>query len=156
MNVMGVRRNPSVPSPFLDDMFGSDQLMDVLPLADFVVLTAPLTNETRGIIGEPELRAMKPTALIFNIGRGGTIKESALLQALKLGWISGAGLDVFENEPLPADSPFWKMENVIITSHYSGMTPSYTERALAIFIENLRSYLAEEPLFNVVDKKLGY
>lgn len=156
MHVMGVRRNPSVPSSFVEDMYGPDQLIDVLPLADFVVLTAPLTNETRGIIGEPELRAMKPTALIFNIGRGGTIQESALLQALKLGWISGAGLDVFENEPLPADSPFWKMENVIITPHYSGMTPSYTERALAIFMDNLRNYLAGEPLFNVVDKKLGY
>lgn len=156
IHVIGVRRNPSVPSPFVEEMFSPDQLEDVLPLADFVVLTAPLTNETKGIIGEPELRAMKPTALIFNIGRGGTIQESALLQALELGWISGAGLDVFENEPLPADSPFWKMENVIITPHYSGMTPSYTERALAIFMDNLRNYLAGEPLFNVVDKKLGY
>ena len=108
------------------------------------------------MIGERELRLMKPTAHIVNIGRGGTIDEPALIRALAEGWIAGAGLDVFEKEPLPPDSPLWGMENVIITAHYAGATPHYNERALAIFLDNLRRYKAGEPLRNVVDKGLGY
>jgi phosphoglycerate dehydrogenase-like enzyme len=99
---------------------------------------------------------MKPTAYIVNIGRGGIIDEGALVKALQEGWIAGAGLDVFEEEPLPEDSPLWKQENVIITPHYAGATPHYDERAMAIFLDNLRRYKAGEPLRNVVDKKLGY
>ncbi|MGC8782588.1 MAG: NAD(P)-dependent oxidoreductase, partial [Anaerolineae bacterium] len=135
---------------------GPDRLLEVLPLADLVVLTIPLTPETSHLIGERELRAMKPTAYIFNIGRGGTMDEAALIRALREGWIAGAGLDVFEKEPLPADSPLWQMENVIITAHYAGATPHYNERAMAIFLDNLRRYRAGEPLRNVVDKTLGY
>jgi phosphoglycerate dehydrogenase-like enzyme len=108
------------------------------------------------MIGERELRAMKPTAYVVNIGRGGTIQESVLIRALQEGWIAGAGLDVFETEPLPEDSPLWAMDNVIITSHYAGLTPRYHERAMAIFLDNLQRYRAGEPLRNVVDKKLGY
>jgi phosphoglycerate dehydrogenase-like enzyme len=137
-------------------MVGPEQLLDLLPEADFVVLTVPLTHETGGMIGERELRAMKPTAYIVNIGRGGTIQESALVRALQEGWIAGAGLDVFEVEPLPADSPLWSMENVIITPHYAGATPAYNERALEILLDNLRRYRAGEPLRNVVDKMAGY
>lgn len=108
------------------------------------------------MIGEEELRAMKPSAYIINIGRGGTIQEASLLQALEEGWIGGAGLDVFEQEPLPEDSPFWGLENLIITSHYSGLTPHYAERGLAIFIDNLKRYQSGRPLRNVVAKDLGY
>ena len=108
------------------------------------------------MIGERELRAMKPTAYIVNIGRGGIIDEDALIQALQEGWTAGAGLDVFEEEPLPEDSPLWGLENVIVTAHYAGITPYYDERAMAIFLDNLRRYKAGEPLRNVVDKKLGY
>ncbi len=156
MRVWGVRRNPTVNAPGVEAMFGPDQLLDLLPEADFVVLTVPLTRETRGMIGERELHAMKPTAYIVNIGRGGTIREDALIQALREGWIAGAGLDVFEVEPLPDDSPLWRMDNVIITSHYAGLTPHYHERAMAIFLDNLRRYRAGEPLRNVVDKGVGY
>jgi phosphoglycerate dehydrogenase-like enzyme len=156
LRVLGVRRNPTVQALGVESMFAPAQLSAVLPQADFVVLTIPLTEETKGIIGEPELRAMKPTAFIFNIGRGGTIQETALLQALQGGWIAGAGLDVFETEPLPESSPFWGMENVILTAHYSGMTPHYTERGISIFMDNLRRYQAGDPLHNVVDKQLGY
>jgi phosphoglycerate dehydrogenase-like enzyme len=99
---------------------------------------------------------MKPTAYIVNIGRGGTIQERVLIRALEEKWIAGAGLDVFETEPLPDDSPLWAMENVIITSHYAGLTPRYHERAMEIFLDNLRRYQAGVPLRNVVDKKLGY
>lgn len=156
MRVLGVRRNPLSPSVGVESMFGPEQLIEVLPQADFVVLTIPLTPETRGMIGEPELKSMKESAYVINIGRGGTIREAHLLRALQEGWIAGAGLDVFETEPLPSDSPFWELDNVIITSHHSGQTPHYSERGLAIFIDNLRRYQAGEPLKNVVDKKLGY
>jgi phosphoglycerate dehydrogenase-like enzyme len=108
------------------------------------------------MIGKAELRAMRTTAYVVNIGRGGTIQEPALIQALQEGWIAGAGLDVFETEPLPSNSPLWDLENVIVTSHYAGLTPRYDERALEIFVDNLRRYRAGEPLRNVVDKTLGY
>jgi phosphoglycerate dehydrogenase-like enzyme len=109
-----------------------------------------------GAIGERELRAMKPSAYLVNIGRGGTIQEAALIRALREGWIAGAGLDVFEQEPLPDSSPLWEMDNVIITAHYAGMTPEYDERAMAIFLDNLRRYRSGEPLRNLVDKAAGY
>jgi phosphoglycerate dehydrogenase-like enzyme len=99
---------------------------------------------------------MKRTAYLVNIGRGGTIEERALIRALQQGWIAGAGLDVFETEPLPEDSPLWEMHNVIITSHYAGRTPHYEERAMAIFMENLERYRAGKPLRNVVDPVLAY
>jgi phosphoglycerate dehydrogenase-like enzyme len=156
MRVLGVRRNPEVSVPGVEAMFGPDQLLDLLPQADFVVLIVPLTRETRGMIGERELRAMKSTAYIINVGRGGIVDERTLIQALQEGRIAGAGLDVFETEPLPEDSPLWAMDNVIITSHYAGITPHYDERAMEIFLDNLRRYRAGEPLRNVVDKELGY
>lgn len=156
MRVLGVRRNPEREINGVEAMFAPDQLLELLPEADFVVLTIPLTQETKGMIGEPELRAMKSNAYILNIGRGGTIQEKVLVRALQKGWIAGAGLDVFEKEPLPEDSPLWDMDNVIITAHYSGSTPHYNERAMRIFTDNLRRYMAGEPLKNVVDKKLGY
>lgn len=156
MRVLGMRRDPTIGLPGVEAMFGSDRLLDVLPRADVVVVTAPLTHETQGMIGEEELRAMKPTAYLINIGRGGIIDESALIRALEEEWIAGAGLDVFEEEPLPEDSPLWGLENVIITAHYAGVTPHYDERAMAIFLDNLRRYRTGEPLRNVVDKKLGY
>jgi phosphoglycerate dehydrogenase-like enzyme len=99
---------------------------------------------------------MKSTAYLVNVGRGGTVDETALAQALREGWIAGAGLDVFETEPLPEDSPLWGVDRMIITSHYAGVTPHYNERALEVFLDNLDRYQAGEPLRNVVDKQLGY
>ncbi|MCX6050452.1 MAG: D-2-hydroxyacid dehydrogenase [Chloroflexi bacterium] len=156
MRVLGVRRDPSASVPGVEAMCSTDQLLEVLPQADFVVLTVPVTPETKSMMGETELRTMKTSAYIVNIGRGGTIDEAALIRALQEKWIAGAGLDVFANEPLPADSPLWAMENVIVTSHYAGNTPKYDERAMAIFLDNLQHYMAGEPLRNVVDKRLGY
>ncbi|MBX3002194.1 MAG: D-2-hydroxyacid dehydrogenase [Caldilineaceae bacterium] len=156
MRVIGVRRDPSVSAPGVERMVGNDQLLVVLPEADFVVVTVPLTHETERMIGERELRAMKPGAYIVNIGRGKIIDQDALIRALREGWIAGAGLDVTDPEPLPADSPLWAMENVIITAHYSGLTPYYDERALEIFLDNLKRYRAGEEMRNVVDKGLGY
>jgi phosphoglycerate dehydrogenase-like enzyme len=156
MRVLGVRRDPTLKPPGVAEMLGPDRLHEALPQADFVVLTVPLTPATGRMIGEAELRLMKPSAYLVNIGRGKTVDETALARALREKWIAGAGLDVFETEPLPADSPLWDMENVIITAHYSGLTPRYTERAMGIFLDNLRRYVAGAPLRNVVDRRLGY
>ncbi|MCP4538766.1 MAG: D-2-hydroxyacid dehydrogenase [Chloroflexi bacterium] len=156
MRVLGVRRDPTVGVPGVEAMYGPDQLLDLLPEADFVVLIVPLTHKTRGMIGERELRAMKPTAHVINVGRGGLIHEDVLIRALQEGWIAGAGLDVFETEPLPEGSPLWGMDNVIITGHYGGANEHYTERAMEIFLDNLQRYRSGEPMRNVVDKRIGY
>lgn len=156
IRVMGMRRNPALSVSGVSRMVGPEALLDSLPDADFVVVTAPLTPATRRMIGERELRAMKSTAILINIGRGGTIDEVALIQALRENRIAGAGLDVFETEPLPVDSPLWDMDNVIITAHYAGNTPAYTERALDLFLDNLHRYRTGIPLRNVVDMERGY
>lgn len=124
--------------------------------ADYVVIALPLTEKTRHLFDEEIFRAMKPTAFLVNVGRGPIIKEEDLVKALKKGWIAGAGLDVFEIEPLPEKSPLWKLENVIISPHVAGFTPSYDERATDLFAENLRRYLGQEALLNVVNRDEGY
>lgn len=156
MRVIGVRRHPERAIPGISRMHGTSDLLAVLPSADFVVITAPLTHETEGMIGEHELRAMKDAAWLVNIGRGQVIREDDLIRALQEGWIAGAALDCFTQEPLPADSPLWRMDNVLLTGHYSGRTPRYEERAQAIFLDNLQRYLAGRPLRNLVDKAAGY
>lgn len=156
MKVLGLRRDPTRASPHVDRMFGPDGLLDLLAESDWVVLCAAMTPETRGLIGERELRAMKETAYLINIARGGIVQQKSLIQALDQGWIAGAGLDVFEREPLPEDSPLWDMRNVVITPHFAGATPHYADRVIEIFAENLRRDRAGEPLLNVVDKRLAY
>ena len=156
MRVLGLRRDPTRSSPHVDRMLGPDGLMELLESSDWVVLTSALTPETRGLIGEPELKAMKDTAYLINIARGEMVQEKILVQALQEGWIAGAGLDVFAHEPLPSNSPLWDMPNVLVTSHHAGSTPHYNDRLAEIFIENLRRYRAGEPMINVVDKQLTY
>lgn len=156
LHVVAVRRDALRPVEGAHEVHGADDLDTHLPRADFVVLTVPLTVETRGMFAASRFAAMKESAYLVNIGRGGTVKEADLIAALKNGEIAGAGLDVFEEEPLPADSPLWALENVIVTAHYSGATPRYVERVLDIFLDNLERYKRGEPLKNVVDKKLGY
>jgi phosphoglycerate dehydrogenase-like enzyme len=131
-------------------------LHQVLARADVVVVCLPLTDETEGAIGEAELRAMKPSAYLVNIGRGKVIDEHALLRALSEKWIGGAGLDVHAQTPLPADSPFFDLPNVILTPHMSGVSQGYFERVTELFCENLGRYLSGEPLINLVDKQKGY
>jgi len=156
--VLATRRSATGvrPAPFADEVHPPSALLDLLPRCDYVALCVPLTAETRGMIGERELRAMKPTAVLVNIARGAVVVERDLIRALRDGWIAGAALDVFEQEPLPAESPLWDMENVVLTPHISGGTEIYNQRAVAIFCENLRRYLAGEPLQNVVDPARGY
>ena len=163
MRVLAVRRSTKRRST--GEGAGLDDVDELLPLADlpyllseadYVVIAVPLTAESRGLIGEQELRAMKPTARIINIARGPIIDEVALVRALKEKWIGGAALDVFEQEPLPPESELWGMENVILTPHISGGTPVYMERAVELFCDNLRRYLAGEPLRNTVQVERGY
>ncbi len=133
-----------------------EKLHELLPEADFIAICCPLTQKTQGLIGEAEFQKMKPTAYIINPARGKIIDESVMIRALSENRIAGAGLDVFEKEPLPADSPLWKMPNVIITTHTAGGSPFTVERITEIVCENLRRFSAGEPLVNVVDKETGF
>lgn len=156
MRVEAVRRDARRPLEGAHAVFEPDALLDVLPNADVVVITAPLTSATRGMFGAEQFRAMKRSAYLVNIGRGATLIEADLVTALQDGELAGAALDVFEQEPLPATSPLWGMSNVIVTAHYSGATPLYAARALEIFLDNLARFRAGEELVNVVDKLRGY
>jgi phosphoglycerate dehydrogenase-like enzyme len=133
-----------------------ERLSDLLAQSDYVVIAVPLTKATEHLIGERELRAMRPTAYLVNIARGKVVDEAALVRALREGWIAGAGLDVFETEPLPPDNPLWDMPNVLLTPHVAGAHERYHERATALFAENLRRYMAGQPLINMVDRARGY
>ena len=155
MRVIGTKRTPA-DVPHVDRIYPPDELREVLRASDVVVIALPLTPDTRGLLGEAAFRAMKRTALVINIGRGPIVQEAALVRALQEGWIGGAGLDVFEREPLPADSPLWGMEHVIITPHVSGGWPGYMDAATPLLCDNLRRYLDGAPMRNLVDKARGY
>jgi phosphoglycerate dehydrogenase-like enzyme len=155
MKVLGIKRTPEEVDN-VDRVYGIEGLDEVLKESDFLVLCVPHTKETEKLIGERELRLMKNSAYLINIARGGVVDEEALIRALREGWIRGAGLDVFSQEPLPPSSPLWEMENVIITPHVAGSTPYYWDRAVSIFVENLGRFLRGEELINVVDKEKGY
>ena len=155
MHVTAFKRTPG-GAPGVERVFGSGQLAPFLKSAEYVVNTLPLTDQTRGLFGPAEFAAMRSDAILINIGRGGTVQTDALVQALKSGSIAGAALDVTDPEPLPPEHPLWSLENVILTPHYSGAHPGYVQRASAIFLENVVSYLAGKPLTNVVDKHAGY
>ncbi|MEH7225167.1 D-2-hydroxyacid dehydrogenase [Bacillus sp. JJ1566] len=157
MKVLGVRHSGR-EEDFVDEMFTTDQLSDVLPRCDYVVVTLPLTNETRHLFGANEFKQMKPSAFFINIGRGEIVVEDELIESLRTGEIAGAGLDVFTKEPLAETSPLWEFENVIVTPHTSGSTEHYTKRVIEdILIPNLKSYAQGGVLLkNVVDYKKGY
>ncbi|MBN1401983.1 MAG: D-2-hydroxyacid dehydrogenase [Anaerolineae bacterium] len=155
LRVLGVRRSEA-PHSHVDEQYTPDGLLTILPRADHVALCLPLTRETRAIVAEPELRAMRPSAFIYNVGRGASIEAEALLRALREGWIAGAGLDVTDPEPLPDESPLWEMPNVILSQHTSGSSPLNADRITSIFLDNLERYLSGAPLVNLIDKQLGY
>jgi phosphoglycerate dehydrogenase-like enzyme len=139
-----------------DRIYPSEATRSMLTECDYVVVTLPLTEKTHHLLDEEMFRAIKPSAYFINVGRGSLVNEPDLVKALKKGWIAGAGLDVFETEPLPDDSPLWQMNNVILTPHISGFTPEYEKRAMDLFAENLRRYVAGEQLLNVVNRQTGY
>jgi len=157
MRVIATKRDLTSPAlTYVEKLVSPADLNQLLAESDFAVLSLPLTKETEGMIGERQLRSMKPTGILINVSRGKIIQENKLVQALKQGWIGGAGLDTFENEPLPENSELWNFKNVIITPHIAGDTPHYAERLTNIFTENLNRFLRKQPLINVVDKNLGY
>ncbi|MFY0781483.1 D-2-hydroxyacid dehydrogenase [Peribacillus simplex] len=157
MTVLGMRHSGK-SEEFVDEMFTQNQLNDLLPKCDYIVVTLPLTPETRNMFGKNEFRLMKPSAFFINIGRGNLVIQNELVQALKDKDIAGAGLDVFETEPLPGKSPLWEMDNVIITPHTSGNTEFYDQRLIQdIFMPNLENYLnGKHPSINLLDYRKGY
>ncbi|MFN8635502.1 MAG: D-2-hydroxyacid dehydrogenase [Chloroflexota bacterium] len=155
MRVIGMRRAPR-PTPNVDEVLPRERLHELLAKSDFVVVSAPRTPETRGMLGEAEFRVMKSSAFYICYSRGGIADDAALLKALNEGWIAGAGLDAHTQEPLPPDSPFWTAPNTIITPHNSATSPMSRERRIEIFLENLGYFLEGKPLRSVVNKEAGY
>lgn len=155
--VIAMRRSAiSATHPLADEMVAPVDIERLLSASDYVVLAAPLTTDTRHLIDAHALASMKPTAVLINVARGGLLDEVALADALRAGTIGGAALDVFDAEPLPADSPLWDLERLILTPHIAAGTDRLYERATALFCENLARYLRGEPLVNVVDPRRGY
>ena len=142
--------------PELGRIASFTELPSLLPSADFVILALPLTAHTRGIFGAPEVALMRPGSWLINLGRGPLIDEPALITALQNGTIGGAALDVFTDEPLPAESPLWDLPNVIVSPHMSGDFRGWDKALVDLFLAQLRRYCSGEPLINVVDKDLGF
>jgi phosphoglycerate dehydrogenase-like enzyme len=158
MKVLAVRRRPDAASGtgLVDRIFPPEARLELIAACDYLVLSAPLTAETRGMIGEPEIRAMKPSAVLINVGRGPVVDEPALIRALEENRIRGAALDVFQREPLPAGHPFYRMENVLLSPHCADRTTGWLERSMDIFFSNFERFRRGEPLESVVDKHRGY
>lgn len=156
MRVRVLRRRPGEPVDGAEQVVGPGDLHALLAWADFVVLAAPLTAETENMIDAPAIAAMRSSTIFVNVGRGELVDDDALIAALGSGGIAAAGIDVFRDEPLPPESPYWALENVLLTPHVSGYRPDFFARVVAMFTANLERWLRGEPLANVVDKRLGY
>jgi len=159
MRVLAVKRHrppAHEADPLAERIYGPEGLIEMISRSDYVVASAPLTAETLGLIGEPEFAAMKPDAVVINVGRGPVIAEAALVRALSEKRIKGAALDVFDKEPLPQGHPFYKLENVLLSPHCADHTPGWLDRTMRFFLEQFERFRKGEPLKNVVDKKLGY
>lgn len=158
MRVMAVRRRPelSKDDPLLSKVYSMEDRAKMMAEADYVVAAVPLTPGTRGLIGEQEIRAMKPNAVLINIGRGPVVDEVALIAALQEGRIKGAALDVFDEEPLPPSHPFWKMKNVLLSPHTADRTSTWLDEAVEFFLKDCERFQQGESLLNIVDKKAGY
>lgn len=159
MRVLGMtRRGPLLynADPLVSQIFAPADRISMISQCDYIVVAAPLTADTRGLIGEPEFAAMKPDAVIINIGRGPVIDEAAMIRALSAKRIKGAALDVFDTEPLPEGHPFYQFENVLLSPHCADHTRSWLDDAMRFFINNFERYRKREPLLNVVEKHLGY
>jgi phosphoglycerate dehydrogenase-like enzyme len=157
INILASRRSvPIAPDPLVSCYYRPDGLAEMIPQCDYVVVTAPLTPETRGMIGAREFAIMKPAAVVINVGRGAVIDEPAMIEALTEKRILGAALDVFTSEPLPSGHPFFKLENVLLSPHSTDHTRDWLERAMQFFLAQFERFAKGEPLLNVVDKKRGY
>ena len=158
MRVLAARRSfvQGQGMPHVDEVFPSERVNEMLAQSDYVVAAVSLTNETHGMIGEAQFKSMKPGSFFINVSRGAVVDEAALLDALKSGHLGGAALDVFAQEPLPAESEFWGLPNVIVTPHNTGGLKDHADRATQFFCENLRRYLDGQPLENRIDPVKGY
>jgi D-2-hydroxyacid dehydrogenase (NADP+) len=156
MRVIGLKKGPSVHVENVDVLLGRGDLPQLFRESDHIVVILPLTTETRNLITEKEFVLMERKPYFYNLARGAIVNTRDLIQALRQGGIKGAGLDVFEEEPLDKASPLWSMENVIITPHVGGLVPHYIREAIDSFLENLLRYLKGDPLLNIVDKQRGY
>jgi phosphoglycerate dehydrogenase-like enzyme len=159
MRVLGVKRHglaASQADPLAERIYGPEERIEMIARSDYVVVAAPLTPETLGLIGKQEIAAMKPDAVLINVGRGPVVEEAALINALSEKRIKGAALDVFDTEPLPEGHPFYKLENVLLSPHCADHTPDWMDQAMRFFLEQFERFRKGEPLKNVVDKKLGY
>jgi phosphoglycerate dehydrogenase-like enzyme len=151
MRVVGIRRNAAAGAPHADAIYGTERLPELLPSADIVALTCPLTPETENLIDARALACLRPSAQLINVARGRVVDESALLAALSEGRLAAAGLDVTREEPLPTASPLWAMPNVLITPHTAGETQRYEDGVIDILLENLeRLWRGEQALMNQV------
>lgn len=155
MRVFALRRRVE-DDPLAERVYASDQLREMLGASDYVVVALPLTAATRGLIGEAELAAMKPSAVLINLGRGPVVDEPALVRALEGKRIRGAALDVFNEEPLPAGHPFYRLENVLLSPHCADHTAGWVEQTMELFLENFARFSSGQPLKNVVEKAEGY
>jgi phosphoglycerate dehydrogenase-like enzyme len=156
MHVIAVREHPERGADHAQEVVASRDLDSVLPRAGFVVLCAPVTPATRGLMNAARLARMNKDAYLINVGRGTLVDDAALIAALRDRRIAGAALDVFTEEPLPPDSPYWSLDNVLITPHTAALTDKLWERHYRLVAENLRRFLAGQPLLYVVDKQRGY
>jgi phosphoglycerate dehydrogenase-like enzyme len=155
-HVTGLRRNAERAVDDVAEVASIDRLHEFLPSADVVVIAAPQTHDTRQLIAAPELQRMSRDAILINVSRGPLVDEAALIEALRHESIGGAALDVFVDEPLRPESPFWSLPNVLVTPHTSGSRIDYWDRAVELFATNLRRFDRGEPLVNIVDKVAGY
>lgn len=156
MRVLGVKKNPGSPPEGVNRVVSLEGMDMVLKESDYIVLTVPLTPSTHGLIGIKQLEMMKTSAILINMARGEVVDEAALTSALASGQIAGAGLDVFEEEPLSQDSPLWDLKNCIITPHVAALSPQYMARATDLFCRNLDAYIKGESLPTRVDVSRGY
>jgi phosphoglycerate dehydrogenase-like enzyme len=156
MRVIGLDAQPIEVPPFVDQLWRFEQLHDFLPRVDVLVVSVPLTNETRGMLGPRELALLRPSAYLLVVSRGGILDEDALLSALRNHQLAGAGLDVAMREPLPADSPLWDLDNLIITPHVSAHSQRTMDLMWGIVSDNIGRFARGEPLLNLVDKRLAY
>jgi phosphoglycerate dehydrogenase-like enzyme len=158
MRILALRRRPelSANDPLLDRAYAPSQLDEMLAASHYVLVAAPLTPETRGLIGEARIAVMKPSAVIINVGRGPVIDEAALVSALQAGRLRGAALDVFDVEPLPAGHPFYRLPNVLLSPHTADRVQGFLRFPVECFLENLGRFRRGEPLLNVVDRSSGY
>ncbi len=155
MTILGVKQSKT-EEPDVDKLYTPDALFDVLPQADFIIVTLPLTPETQNLFSKKAFEVMKPTAFFVNVARGPIVNEADLADALRSGVIGGAGLDVFCEEPLPENSPLWDVPNLLITPHHAATSPRYMERAVEVFVENLKAYPDISKMKNIIDKERGY